>query len=80
MKTSASQNNAPPSSLLVFEGAVHRRSGVVSPIEPGGILYRYRGGVWPEENLGVISTRITRDFAKRLYSSTVLVDVRQMRL
>jgi len=79
MKTSASQNNAPPSSPLVFEGAVHRRSGVVSPID-GGILYRYRGGVWPEENLGVISTRITRDFAKRLYSSTVLVDVRQMRL
>ena len=37
MKTSASQNNAPPSSPLVFEGTVHRRSGAVSPIEHGGI-------------------------------------------
>jgi len=31
------------------------------------VVYRYRASVLPEENLGMISTRIIRDFAKRLW-------------
>lgn len=37
IKTSASQDRALPSSPQIFKGAVHHRSGIVAPIEPGGI-------------------------------------------